>query len=64
MLLGSMQASLRANAMAALTWAMVTEVQGQVAEVLPVLHSAYYYIYIHVYTCMTGCARSVAPHRP
>ena len=47
MLLGSMQAGLRANAMAALTWAMVTEVPGQVVEVLPVLHAAYYYIYIH-----------------
>jgi hypothetical protein len=48
MLLGSMQAGLRANAMAALTWAMVTDVQEQGVEVLPVLHSAYYYI-IHMH---------------
>ena len=60
MLLGSMQAGLRANAMAALTWAMVTEVPGQVVEVLPVLHAAYYYIYI----CMTGCARAVGSPSP
>ena len=41
-----MQASLRANAMAALTWAMVTAVPGQGVEVLPVLYAAYYYITI------------------
>ena len=50
MLLGSMQAGPHANAVAALTWTMVTEVPGQVMEVLPVLArvpAAYYYIYIH-----------------
>jgi hypothetical protein len=57
MSLGSMQAGLRANAMAALTWAMVTEVQGQGVEVLPVLHSAYYYIiYMHDGLCTGGGA--------
>jgi len=34
MLLLSMKAGLRAKAMASLTWAMVTDAQGQVAEVL------------------------------
>jgi hypothetical protein len=47
MVLGAMQAGLRANAMAARTWAMVTDVPGQVVEVLPVLPAAYYYIYRH-----------------
>ena len=37
----SMQAGLRANGMAALPWAMVTEVQEQVVEGLPVLPAAY-----------------------
>jgi integrase/recombinase XerD len=40
MLLLSMKAGLRAKAMAALTWAMVTDAQGQVAEVLHVPNRA------------------------
>jgi hypothetical protein len=36
----SMQAGLRAKAMAALTWAMVTDAPGQVAEVPHVPHRA------------------------
>jgi len=36
----SMKAGLRAKAMASLTWAMVTDGQGQVAEVLHVPHRA------------------------
>jgi integrase/recombinase XerD len=40
MFLLSMKAGLRANAMASLTWAMVTNAQGQVAEVLHVPNRA------------------------
>jgi hypothetical protein len=40
MLLLSMKAGLRATAMASLTWAMVTDAQGQVAEVLHVPNRA------------------------
>jgi integrase/recombinase XerD len=40
MLLLSMKAGLRAKAMAALTWAMVTDAQGQVTEVLHVPNRA------------------------
>jgi integrase/recombinase XerD len=40
MLLLSMKAGLRAKEMAALTWAMVTDAQGQVAEVLHVPNRA------------------------
>ena len=40
MLLLSMKADLRAKAMASLTWAMVTDTQGQVAEVLHVPNRA------------------------
>jgi hypothetical protein len=40
MFLLSMKAGLRAKAMAALTWAMVTDAQGQVAEVLHVPNRA------------------------
>jgi hypothetical protein len=40
MWLGAIQAGLHANAMAALTWAMVTEVPGQGVEGLPVLPAA------------------------
>ena len=40
MFLLSMKASLRAKAMASLTWAMVTDAQGQVAEVLHVPNRA------------------------
>src|SRR5215475_11806844 len=40
MLLLSMKAGLRAKAMAALTWAMVTDAEGQVAEVLHVPNRA------------------------
>src|SRR5215468_7022590 len=40
MLLLSMNAGLRAKAMASLTWAMVTDAAGQVAEVLHVPHRA------------------------
>ena len=36
----SMKAGLRAKAMASLTWAMVTDAQGQVAEVLHVPNRA------------------------
>jgi hypothetical protein len=39
-----MQAGLRATVLAALPWAMVTGVPGQVVEGLPVLPAAYYYI--------------------
>jgi hypothetical protein len=52
MLLGSIQAGLRANAMAALTWAMVTEAPGQVTEGLHVLHAASItFIYMHDGLC-------------
>jgi len=44
---GAMRAGLRATVMAALLWAMVTEVPGQVGEGLPVLPAAYHYIYMH-----------------
>ena len=40
MFLLSMKAGLRAKAMASLTWAMVTDAQGQVAEVLHVPNRA------------------------
>src|SRR5262249_34683471 len=40
MVLLSMQAGLRAKAMASLTWALVTDAAGQVAEVLHVPHRA------------------------
>src|SRR5215470_11697520 len=40
MVLFSMKAGLRATAMAALTWAMVTDAQGSVAEVLHVPNRA------------------------
>src|SRR5947209_15923848 len=40
MFLFSMKAGLRAKAMASLTWAMVTDAQGQVAEVLHVPNRA------------------------
>src|SRR5438445_5688193 len=36
----SMKAGLRATAMASLTWAMVTDAAGQVAEVMPVPNHA------------------------
>ena len=56
LLLGARQASLRATARAALPWAMVTEVAGQVVEALPVLPSVSYSIYL----CLTG----VGSHSP
>src|SRR2546423_12695153 len=40
MLLFSMKAGLRAKAMASLTWAMVTDAQGQIAEVMHVPNRA------------------------
>jgi len=54
--LGARQAGLRATARAALPWAMVTEVAGQVVEALPVLPSVSYSIYL----CLTG----VGSHSP